>query len=532
MFFMRHIRLFFGCLGGLTIMVYKAQAWTYHYQTENNMDWKTARQWCQNHYTDMVAIQNQGEITYLNQVLPFHRQYYWIGIRKVGEAWTWVGTRKTLTDEAANWAKGEPNNQGSGEDCVEIYIKRDKDTAKWNDERCSKKKASLCYKVVQCPPITSAIGRNMNCSHPFNSNSYSSTCTFSCEEGFELVGSHTTQCDHTGQWTHMAPACTAVMCDPLVAPANGNVTCTDPLAKFSFRSSCAVTCEGGYTLKGESTLTCLKTGNWSAETPACEVLTDVIPAVSCGTLMTPNGHVTCTDPLGRFSFRSSCTVTCEKGYTLRGESTLTCLEASNWSAETPTCEAQQCPLLFAPENGWINCSHPRSSFSYGSHCRFGCKDGHVLTEEPELDCTINGSWTQEIPSCDAVQCKPLSYLPLAQPEVPLVPSMNCLHPKGNFSFGSQCMFQCSGGYRLNGSSELICTSDGTWTALLPTCIAEEMPLGTGLLVYTAIGAGSSLGGLLAAGLIVLAVRQFSKKAKFTPDNLAWEGDLNPAFDEK
>uniref|UniRef100_A0A8B9HZB1 Selectin P n=1 Tax=Astyanax mexicanus TaxID=7994 RepID=A0A8B9HZB1_ASTMX len=286
---------------------FKAQAWTYHYQTENNMDWLTARQWCQRHFTDVVAIQNQGEIAYLDQILPFHRTYYWIGIRKVEGEWMWVGTRKPLTDEAANWATGEPNNQGSGEDCVEMYIKRLKDTAKWNDERCNKRKAALCYKascfetscsehaecveiignytcqchqgftgprceqVVQCPPLMKAvIGWNMNCSNPINSNSYSSTCTFSCEEGFELVGSPTTQCDHTGHWTQPAPTCTAITCGPPMVPANGNMTCTGPLAKFSFRSSCALICEEGYSPAGESTLTCLKTGNWSAETPTCE----------------------------------------------------------------------------------------------------------------------------------------------------------------------------------------------------------------------------------------------------------------------
>lgn len=109
------------------------------------MDWTKARQWCQKNFTDMVAIQNQAEVAYLNQILPLHPTYYWIGIRKIEGQWTWVGTKKRLVPEAANWAKNEPNNQGTGEDCVEIYIKRQKDTAKWNDERCSKKKAALCY---------------------------------------------------------------------------------------------------------------------------------------------------------------------------------------------------------------------------------------------------------------------------------------------------------------------------------------------------------------------------------------------------
>lgn len=121
------------------------KAWTYHYNRDINMDWTTARQWCQKHFTDMVAIQNHAEVEHLNQFLPSNQAYYWIGIRKIDGYWTWVGTKKRLNPEAANWAENEPNNKGSGQDCVEIYIKRSRETAKWNDERCTKKKATVCY---------------------------------------------------------------------------------------------------------------------------------------------------------------------------------------------------------------------------------------------------------------------------------------------------------------------------------------------------------------------------------------------------
>ncbi|XP_035380458.1 P-selectin isoform X2 [Electrophorus electricus] len=901
------------------------------------MDWKTALQWCQQHHTGMVAIQNQDEIAHLNQVLPFHPTYYWIGIRKVEDGWMWVGTRKPLTPEAANWASGEPNNQGKGEDCVEIYIKRLRDTAMWNDEKCSKKKAALCYEasclqsscsenaecvetignftclcepgftglrcekaiecgvfkhpehsfvqcdhtygpfqfnsscqfqcdrgyrlqgsqnlycltsgqwnsgppqcqVVQCPPFNAAGGWRMNCSHPISANSYNSTCVFSCEEGFELIGSHTTQCDHTGEWTHRTPTCTAMTCDPLMAPEKGHMTCADPLGKFSFRSSCVVSCEEGYTLRGENTLTCLQTGHWSAGPPTCEVVrcdtlqsvpygsvhcldlvgqpsygsscwsqcdvgfllmgtnvtrctsqgtwshklpvckavqcaplstasggwrmncshplntnsynstcvfsceegfeligshtthcnhtgqwthrtptctavqcaplstasggwrmncshpisansynstcvfsceegfeligshttqcdhtgewthrTPTCTAMTCDPLMAPEkGHMTCADPLGKFSFRSSCAVSCEEGYTLRGENTLTCLQTGHWSAgpptcevvrcdtlqsvpygsvhcldlvgqpsygsscwsqcdvgfllmgtnvtrctsqgtwshklpvckavqcaplstasggwrmncshplntnsynstcmfsceegfeligshttqcnhtgqwthRTPTCTARKCPLLLSPEQGLLNCSHRHSVFSYGSRCTVACDRGYGLTGESQLDCTAAGSWSQEMPSCDAVKCEPLLLTSPAPADSSPVPSMNCTHPRAVFSFGSQCMFWCPEGYVLNGTSELICTSTGLWTQTepLPSCVVEEMPLGTAMLVYGAIGAGSALALLIGAGLIFRLV-QFTEKSKLTPYTPAWEGSLNPAFEE-
>lgn len=126
------------------------QGWSYYY-SDTTMSWEEARNWCRTTYTDMVAIQNQDEIEHLNSWLPWKRGYYWIGIRKINDIWTWVGTNKALTEEATNWAVNEPNNaeikggRGGQEDCVEMYVKRDKEPGKWNDERCWKKKTALCY---------------------------------------------------------------------------------------------------------------------------------------------------------------------------------------------------------------------------------------------------------------------------------------------------------------------------------------------------------------------------------------------------
>lgn len=126
------------------------EGWSYYY-SNTTMNWTDARVWCKAHYTDMVAIQNKEEIDHLNSWLPTKSTYYWIGIRKINNVWTWVGTNKSLTVEATNWAHGEPNNGkgrkriGVNEDCVEMYIKRTLETGKWNDERCGKKKTALCY---------------------------------------------------------------------------------------------------------------------------------------------------------------------------------------------------------------------------------------------------------------------------------------------------------------------------------------------------------------------------------------------------
>lgn len=92
----------------------------------------------------MAAIQNQEETDFLNNLLPFNQKYYWLGIRKVGGEWIWDRTDEKVPQEAQNWATEEPDNIVD-QDCVEIYIKREFDTAKWNNENCRKKKGTVCY---------------------------------------------------------------------------------------------------------------------------------------------------------------------------------------------------------------------------------------------------------------------------------------------------------------------------------------------------------------------------------------------------
>ncbi|XP_032173713.1 L-selectin isoform X4 [Mustela erminea] len=217
--------------------------WTYHY-SEKPMNWAKARRYCQENYTDLVAIQNKGEIEYLERTLPFINTYYWIGIRKVEGIWTWVGTNKSLTKEAENWGNGEPNNRKSKEDCVEIYIKRVKDAGKWNDDSCYKQKRALCY-TASCQPWSCS--NHGECVETINN----STC--SCDVGF-----YGSQCQFV------------IQCEPLEAPDLGTMDCRHPLGNFSYSSRCTFNCSEGTELIGIEETTCGPSGNWSSQEPNCE----------------------------------------------------------------------------------------------------------------------------------------------------------------------------------------------------------------------------------------------------------------------
>uniref|UniRef100_A0A8C0FIW0 L-selectin n=1 Tax=Bubo bubo TaxID=30461 RepID=A0A8C0FIW0_BUBBB len=280
-------------------------AWTYHYSDRGDYAWEQARNYCQTFFTDLVAIQNKQEIEYLNRSLPFHKRYYWIGIRKLQGIWTWVGTRKALTKEAENWAAREPNNRRSNQDCVEIYIKRPQESGKWNDEPCSQKKKALCYRascqpfpcsqhgecvetigsyrcecypgfhgpecedVVQCAKLEPK-GVSMNCSHPYGDFSYNSTCVFRCQEGFEQQGVDMLRCLPSQQWSADPPTCTAISCPVLSAPDRGELNCSHLHGDFAFGSTCAFSCQTGFALTGPETRECTAAGTWTGDSPRCE----------------------------------------------------------------------------------------------------------------------------------------------------------------------------------------------------------------------------------------------------------------------
>ncbi|XP_067846630.1 P-selectin-like [Heptranchias perlo] len=477
------------------MLLERIHGWTYHH-VEENMPWNNARSFCQKKYTDMVAIQNAEEIEYLNEHLPHAQHYYWIGIRKVDGIWTWVGTNKPLNKEAENWAAGEPNNSDDGkEDCVEMYIKRDIDTGMWNDINCDKKKRPLCYEasciptscsghgecvetigyymcacndgyygpecenVVRCRSLEIPRQRIMNCSHPIGNFSYNSTCDISCDEGFELRTTDKLECGATGEWSVPIPNCEAIKCERLEVPNQGIMACSHPHGFSSYNSTCDFSCVEGFELHGTDRLECGASGEWSAPIPNCE-------AVKCGSLEIPGqGFMACSNPIGDFSYNSTCDFSCAEGFELRGSDRLECGASGEWSAPIPNCEAILCGKLEKQDQIIVTCSNPIAPFSYNSICDFSCPGGFALSGSNRIKCEATGQWTASMLTCKAIPCNIL--------EVPEQANMKCSHPAGDFTYSSTCYFSCAEGFILKGSKKLECGATGQWSAHTPTCEAVK-----------------------------------------------------------
>ncbi|XP_050819137.1 P-selectin-like isoform X9 [Gopherus flavomarginatus] len=525
--------LCFAAISWVLMTQTEVGAWTYHYGNKSDYSWELARNFCRSFYTDLVAIQNQGEIAYLNSVLPYYKTYYWIGIRKIKNVWTWVGTNKVLTKEAENWANREPNNKGRNQDCVEIYIKRDRDAGRWNDEHCQKKKKALCYQAscqrsscsqhgecvetignytcdcypgfygpeceeaVKCPVLDSPDRGQLNCTHWHGDFTYNSTCAFSCEMGFVLNGSEKLECTALGQWTGQTPRCEAVTCPGLAAPGRGRLNCTHWHGDFTYNSTCTFSCETGFVLNGSETLECTALGQWRGQTPRCE-------AVKCPVLDSPGrGRLNCTNWHGDFTYNSTCTFSCETGFVLNGLETLECTALGQWRGQTPRCEAVKCPVLDSPGRGRLNCTNWHGDFTYNSTCAFSCETGFVLNGSETLECTALGQWRGQTPRCEVTRCPKLRGLE------PIL--MNCSHPLGSFSYGSVCRFRCTQGYFLNGTSRVQCQPDGHWSDKMPACQGEAAPYFKQVLLYMGGGAVALVALLLTGMFIALLIKRLSDK---------------------
>ncbi|XP_078074424.1 P-selectin-like isoform X2 [Mustelus asterias] len=480
-----------------SLMLEGVHGWIYHY-SNTTMTWSKAWDYCKGQYTDMVAIQNMKENNYLNDYLPKGSTHVWIGLRKINNIWTWIGTNRPLDDFAKNWAPGEPNNGRNNEDCVEMYIKRTTYTGQWNDESCRKRKRPLCYqaschldscsghgecvetigdykcscdegfygdkceKVIKCFGLEPPDRGLMTCSHPYGNFSYSSVCDFSCVEGYEIRKTKRLQCTASADWTAPLPECKAKQCKWLEVNSKDIMNCFHPLGYFRYNATCTFGCREGYVVHGSDRIQCLASGQWTDQTPTCEVQV-------CETLTEPdNGNMNCNHPIADFHYNSTCAFSCNEGFTLSGPSRIHCKISGQWTPQKPTCEAVKCSELKIPHNLLTNCSDPFGPFSYSSRCDFVCEAGFNLQGSDWLQCEASGQWTSKIPICNAVQCNLL--------KIPIRGIMDCTSPFGDFNYNSNCVFSCTEGFVLQGSGNLQCQASGEWTAQVPSCEAAKCTL--------------------------------------------------------
>lgn len=241
--------------------------------------------------------------------------------------------------------------------------------------------------AVHCPSIPPTPGL-----HVSNHNTKMDTkVVFSCREGQTLVGSQQTSCLPSGNWSADIPICQVTECSDL-----SNTTSQFLKAEITGRvvgSRATFSCPTGYGLRGEDSLLCLDTGQWSATVPYCEeVICESPEAPKNGYLQ--GGH--------KDTYRGGDVLqfACNNNHMMDGTAIIVCQESSRWSAPVPKCVAA-CQYPGMASGATI--SNVQFFYRINETVTFDCRDGFELRGAKMLRCLEDGRWSSTTPSCHPVR---------------------------------------------------------------------------------------------------------------------------------
>ncbi|KAH3836216.1 hypothetical protein DPMN_109587 [Dreissena polymorpha] len=272
---------------------------------------------------------------------------------------------------------------------------------------------------------------------------FGSTATYSCDVGYDLIGSSVLHCEPNGRWNASVPTCAIRECSQLSNPTDGNASYTNII----YKSVATYTCNIGFDLIGVSTRECLNNRSWSAEKPFCKIKDCGPPHISS------NGYVSGNlTTYGAFSQYS-----CNTGYDLVGGSISTCTQFGNWSAPDIFCQIKDCGPLNQPANGQMTVN----ATTYLETTVFSCDLGYDVIGSVILLCQADGTWNASEPVCQIRDCGSL-----------LAPTSGIV-ANANSSFGSSAWYQCNTGYDMVGNGVRDCLSNATWSGQPPVCQIKD-----------------------------------------------------------
>ncbi|XP_052810161.1 tyrosine-protein phosphatase 10D-like isoform X2 [Mya arenaria] len=206
---------------------------------------------------------------------------------------------------------------------------------------------------------------------------FNSTETVSCNTGYNLSGDGTIICQANKTWTSV-PTCVIKVCNtPTIShgSVSGNAT-------TEFNSTETVSCNTGYNLSGDGTIICQANKTWTS-VPTCVIKVCNTPTISHGSV---SGNATT-------EFNSTETVSCNTGYNLSGDGTIICQANKTWTS-VPTCVIKVCntPTI---SHGSVS---GNATTEFNSTETVSCNTGYNLSGNGTITCQANKTWTT-VPTC-------------------------------------------------------------------------------------------------------------------------------------
>ncbi|KAL9960408.1 hypothetical protein ACROYT_G033860 [Oculina patagonica] len=356
--------------------------------------------------------------------------------------------------------------------------------------------------AVTCPVLQTPPNGNLQGCTGTTTENYNTVCLFSCNPGFNELGSPSRKCLENGTWSGQDFHCQGVKCRPLNTPPSAILL--TPSCGNTYGSNCVFACQSGYgSTVGNVTRTCLQTGQWSGNSIIC---TDILPPIFGATCPASplivyverglfSAQVNWTEPVAtdNSGFPPAVTSNYHPPKILGQGSHVITYTAVDQSGNQATCS-------FTIQVIVINCTrltvHPGGPLRmsscgnhYGAQCNFSCSIGHRLNGSSTVRCVAPGNkppgfWDNHLPSCPVVTCVHLSIPPRA----------TLLNPSCGNTYGSNCVFGCQSGYgSTNGNVTRTCLQTGQWsgnsincTDILPPTFGATCPSDP-LIVYAERG---------------------------------------------
>ncbi|KAL4229790.1 hypothetical protein ACF0H5_010181 [Mactra antiquata] len=334
-----------------------------------------------------------------------------------------------------------------------------------------------CY---SCASLSEVVGG----SYTFSSSGTVTTATYTCDVGYSIDGANVITCQDNGEWNDNEPTC--VECLALSNPPSGLVS----LSTSGTTTTATYACASQYDLNGNTIRLCSTDGTWTLEEPTCTCKSP--PELGNGNIQENGDSVTYTCNIGyslngptqrtcntdgtgwdgsdpscsecqsitsstggtlEFStdgYNTQAAFTCDTGYTLNGQSILTCASSGTWDFTAPTCV--QCEDISPPDSG----SMIESSDNYITTVVFSCDTGYYLNGAYTISCNPDGTWSDPVPTC---KCN-----------FPSTPSNGDVSVSDSTN-GPLATYTCYVGYSLYGLNKRVCMNDGTgWEDDNPICI--------------------------------------------------------------
>ena len=282
-----------------------------------------------------------------------------------------------------------------------------------------------------------------------NNNMFNDTVVFTCDIGYQMMGSSHLFCQASSQWNGSVPICIRKSCpQPRVikhASISGNI--------YKYNFNITYRCDTGYELVGEATRVCQDDGSWGGDAdPACIIITCKVPQPTSNLNIQVSGD----------TYGSTLAYYCERGYLLSGIQTdRTCGPDRQWSGDPSSCIPISCGSPPTINNGYS----VEQNAVYGEIVHYQCNYGYAYVPGAQtyINCTHTGAYTTELPMCLQSFCRVPNQLANGN----VITSTNIVNKSDIIEY------VCDLGYRLQGDAYAVCRLGGKWDNINIGCLPVQ-----------------------------------------------------------